>query len=323
MPDLVNILPPPYQVPFKRKREVDRVQEKSEAMDVVKSVLLKNRQRIGASDATIDTCMSALQAYPAVLPTGGALEIHHLYKKLEEHGLPKNNLDYSLLSLELRHVAEKYHDTACMGHREWIECQCASLRRRVSAIGWKVSPAFALVCPRITRKLVEGLARMNEGFRPNHVRATGLLFSTVQSDPAPPPRPPQWSLGGIGEQIIHARLMDKYTSKLRWILTSGDNLEWARSPSVRDEYPSKAVKETRLAWSRAVKLESAMQSPPERCRRWHNHEDQCALVPLERQEFGGMYYTWDKQRPYDTCLYPVHYPYVAYFDFEVEHGLVL
>eukprot|EP00899_Mesostigma_viride_P007306 jgi/Mesvir1/16577/Mv10113-RA.1 len=297
--------------PLKREREEDLEPCFEKVRKLLQKVMV---------DSTIDTALEALKVYPAVRPEGGSLTINNAYHTLQDNGLNFGNQNFHLLHMQLRHVAEIYHDSPCQNHRDFLESQFSLFVWQVLHYGWKVSPAVAAVCGYAVTKAFLLAMDNTPRLTSDHLVGPGLVMrvgarprSAVSSQSRP------WQMDAVGALMVDPVVEERYERELASRWNNADEDRWMGHSRLREDFPSadekerrrQAKEDSRLAWVWMTK--QRIMSRPEICHEWAPHEEWCALVSLSEDEFRctGLWW-WPTSN--DDCLYRT--PWAPLFDSE-------
>eukprot|EP00899_Mesostigma_viride_P026943 jgi/Mesvir1/7433/Mv19214-RA.1 len=99
------------------------------------------------------------------------MDLWSFYKALEPNGVDKGNQDFALISAHARKVAGNHH-SPCEKHEYWLEYQIKRIAGSVHALGWKISPAVAIICKETAQEVVKKI--MSSTYkRPEHLPGVG------------------------------------------------------------------------------------------------------------------------------------------------------
>eukprot|EP00899_Mesostigma_viride_P018692 jgi/Mesvir1/26824/Mv20583-RA.1 len=206
-------------------------------------------------DSTSETTVEVLKIYPDVRPGGGSLTINHAYHTLQDKGLHFGNQDFHLLHMQLRHVAEIYHDSPCQNHRDFLHSQFSWFVWHVLEFGWKVSPAVAAICRYAVTKAF--LLAMDKTPRctsdtlvgPGLVMRVGAQPRSAVSSQSRP-----WQMDAVGALMVHPKVEANYDRALASQWDPADADRWMGYSRLRADFPSVDEKERRRQAKEAQRL---------------------------------------------------------------------
>eukprot|EP00899_Mesostigma_viride_P010877 jgi/Mesvir1/19791/Mv13083-RA.1 len=253
----------------KRKRDKIREEDRALAFCAVRLALSIKSSDLCLSSRTIEVAMDAIECYPAILVRNYSvsMDLWTFYKALEVRGVDKGNQDFALLSMHARKVAGDYH-APCERHDHWTDFMGERIGTSIYTLGWRISPAVAIVCKGTTERIVRNL--MNTIYeRPEHLSSVGCIEYPEDLRPVTCPLPRDWTFDGIGEVVLHGAMVKKYEEESGWrVWDDSVGPSFAYGPRVREECPFKQEKEHRKAdlqvfWGRVDSMQE--RSTPIEC----------------------------------------------------------